>query len=80
MLFALLVAVAAWAGPAGAKDPSISPPDTGDLTGLSLSELYNLEVVQPNIIGGHADPAGQIIYGYDYVHATLIRPTYRLWC
>ena len=30
---------------------------TGDLTGLSLQELYNLDIVQPNVLGGHTPAA-----------------------
>lgn len=45
--------------------------ETADLTGLSLSELYNLEVVQPNVLGGHTHPEGQIMFGYDYMHTSM---------
>jgi hypothetical protein len=40
----------------------------GDLTGMSLNELYNLDVVQMNVLGGHTHPAGEIMFGYDYLH------------
>lgn len=39
-----------------------------DLTGLSLQELYNLDIVQPNVLGGHTHPAGQTMVGYQYMH------------
>src|SRR5271165_6558215 len=39
-----------------------------DLTGLSLEELYNLDIVQPNILGGHTHPAGQAMFGVEYMH------------
>jgi hypothetical protein len=42
-----------------------------DLTGLTLNELYNLEVVQPSILGGHTHPAGEIMVGYDYMHTHM---------
>jgi hypothetical protein len=38
-----------------------------DLTGLSLEELYNLDVIQLNVIGGHTHPAGQIMFGYEFM-------------
>jgi hypothetical protein len=40
---------------------------THDLTGLSLEELYNLDVIQLNVIGGHTHPAGQIMFGYEFM-------------
>ncbi len=42
-----------------------------DLTGLSLEQLYNLDVVQLNVLGGHTHPAGQIMFGYDYMHMNM---------
>ncbi len=39
-----------------------------DLTGLSLDQLYNLNVVQFNVLGGHTHCAGQVMFGYDYMH------------
>ena len=44
---------------------------TTDLTGLSLEELYNLEVVQPNVLGGHTHPSGQAMMGYQYMHTSM---------
>lgn len=38
-----------------------------DLTGLSLEELYNLDVIQLNVMGGHTHPAGQIMLGYEFM-------------
>ncbi len=42
-----------------------------DLTGLSLEELYNLDIVQPNVLGGHTHPSGQIMFGYEYMHTRM---------
>jgi hypothetical protein len=42
-----------------------------DLTGLSLKQLYNLNVVQLNVLGGHTHCAGQIMLGYDYMHTHM---------
>lgn len=44
---------------------------TPDLTGLSLKELYNLNVVQLNVLGGHTHCAGQVMLGYDYMHTHM---------
>ena len=41
---------------------------THDLTGLSLEELSQLDIVQLNVLGGHTHPAGQIMFGYAYMH------------
>lgn len=38
-----------------------------DLIGLSLEELYNLDVIQLNVIGSHTHPAGQIMLGYEFM-------------
>ena len=38
-----------------------------DLTALSLEELYNLDVIQLNVIGGHTHPAGQRMLGYEFM-------------
>src|SRR5436190_10308243 len=43
----------------------------GDLTGLSLQELYNLDIVQPNVLGGHTHPAGEAMFGYRYMHMNM---------
>lgn len=40
---------------------------TGDLTGLSLEQLYNLDVIQLNVAGGHTHPAGEIMFGYKFM-------------
>jgi hypothetical protein len=42
-----------------------------DLTGLSLEELYNLDVIQLNVIGGHTHPAGQKMVGYEFMFMDL---------
>src|SRR5579863_423106 len=49
--------------------PDSRPPQ--DLTGLSLQELYDLDVVQPNVLGGHTHPAGQAMFGYEYMHTRM---------
>ncbi len=38
-----------------------------DFTELSLQDLYNLDVIQLNVIGGHTHPAGQIMAGYEFM-------------
>ena len=48
-----------------------STAQTTDLTGLSLEELYNLDIVQPNVLGGHTHPAGQAMVGYEYMHMSM---------
>jgi len=48
-----------------------SAPAGGDLTGLSLEELYNMDIVQPNVLGGHTHPAGEAMFGYDYMHMSM---------
>jgi hypothetical protein len=40
---------------------------THDLTGLSLEELYNLDIIQLNVIGGHTHPAHEIMFGYEFM-------------
>jgi hypothetical protein len=42
-----------------------------DLTGLTLNELYNLNVVQLNVLGGHTHCSGQVMFGYDYTHTHM---------
>jgi hypothetical protein len=34
---------------------------------LTLEELYNLDVIQLNVIGGHTHPAGQRMLGYEFM-------------
>ena len=46
--------------------PRSSAP-AGDLTGLSLEELYNLDVIQLNVAGGHTHPAHEIMFGYEFM-------------
>jgi hypothetical protein len=48
-----------------------SSPKAADLTGLSLEELYNLDIVQPNVLGGHTHPSGQMMFGYEYMHVSM---------
>jgi len=64
----LLLAASTWA-----KDVNSTPDETKatDLTGLSLSELYNLEVIQPNVLGGHTHPAGESMIGYSFMHTRM---------
>jgi hypothetical protein len=45
--------------------------NTPDLTSLSLKELYNLNVAQLNVLGGHTHCAGQVMLGYDYTHTHM---------
>ena len=52
---------------AGADLTSRSGAPAQDLTGLSLQELYNLDIIQLNVIGGHTHPAGQIMFGYEFM-------------
>lgn len=42
-----------------------------DLTGMSLNDLYNLDIVQPNVLGGHTHPQGQMMLGYSYMHTSM---------
>src|SRR3569833_423367 len=42
-----------------------------DLTGMTLDELYNMNVVQLNVLGGHSHCSGQIMFGYDYTHTHM---------
>ncbi|MDQ2825040.1 MAG: transporter, partial [Verrucomicrobiota bacterium] len=42
-----------------------------DLTDLSLEELYNLDVIQLNVIGGHTHPAGQKMLGYEFMYMDM---------
>ena len=51
----------------GADSTPHSGAPAQDLTGLSLEELYNLDVIQLNVIGGHTHPAGQIMLGYEFM-------------
>jgi hypothetical protein len=52
---------------AGADSTPRSDAPAHDLTGLSLEELYNLDVIQLNVIGGHTHPAGQRMFGYEFM-------------
>jgi hypothetical protein len=65
-LMFLIVSVSAKDSSAAGGDANVS-----DLTGLSLQELYNLDVVQPNVLGGHTHPAGQLMFGYQYMHMSM---------
>jgi hypothetical protein len=42
-----------------------------DLTGLSLEQLSQLDIVQPNVLGGHTHVAGEIMVGYSYMHMNM---------
>jgi hypothetical protein len=43
----------------------------GDLTGLSLQELYNLDIVQMNVLGAHTHPAGEFMVGYQFMYMDM---------
>jgi hypothetical protein len=51
----------------GANSTPRSGAPAQDLTGLTLEELYNLDVIQLNVIGGHTHPAGQKMFGYEFM-------------
>lgn len=38
---------------------------------MSLEELYNLDVIQLNVIGGHTHPAGQKMLGYEFMYMDM---------
>jgi hypothetical protein len=42
-----------------------------DLTGLSLQELYNLDIVQMNVLGAHTHPAGELMVGYQFMYMDM---------
>jgi hypothetical protein len=42
-----------------------------DLTGLSIEELSQLDIVQPNVLGGHTHVAKEIMFGYRYMHMSM---------
>ena len=71
LLLSLTTAYAAEVQSSGADPapPSVSP--AHDLTGLSLEELYNIDIVQPNVLGGHTHVAGEIMFGYRYMHMNM---------
>lgn len=71
---ALIVAACAALPVSSLAADTNSVPNTSnaaDLTGLSLNELYNLNVVQLNVLGGHTHCAGQVMLGYDYMHTHM---------
>jgi hypothetical protein len=70
LLLLLTLAVAATAAEDNSKS-STGASEAGDLTGLSLQELYNLDIVQPNVLGGHTHPAGEAMFGYRYMHMNM---------
>jgi hypothetical protein len=53
--------------PVGSHSISGAGAPAEDLTGLSLEELYNLDVIQLNVIGAHTHPAGQKMFGYEFM-------------
>ena len=59
----------------GQSSGTDSTPDSSapahDLTGLSLEELYKLDIVQPNVLGGHTHLAKEIMFGYGYMHTKM---------
>jgi hypothetical protein len=72
LVFALvLLATTTSAIDLGGADVSGAFSKTTDLTGLSLHELYDLDIVQPNVLGGHTHTAGQIMVGYEYMHTHM---------
>jgi hypothetical protein len=72
LAFQTLLAVVVAATSAEYKSKTSSDASkAGDLTGLSLQELYNLDIVQPNVLGGHTHPAGQTMFGYEYMHMNM---------
>jgi hypothetical protein len=74
---AFVVGFCAWIGVitptcAGNDSATANPAaKAGDLTGLSLQELYDLDIIQPNVLGGHTHPAGQTMFGYGYMHLKM---------
>src|SRR6266487_5849053 len=67
LLLSLTPAYCAEFQSSGANSTPRSGEPAQDLTGLSLEELYNLDVIQLNVIGGHTHPAGQIMFGYEFM-------------
>jgi len=73
-LLACIASLAFTVAAAVAEDrsrPSSDPAKAADLTGLSLEQLYNLDITQPNVLGGHTHPAGQTMFGYQYMHMNM---------
>ena len=73
VLAVCLLTLTALATSISAKDNSAAsqPVKPGDLMGLSLQELYELDIVQPNVLGGHTHPPGQMMFGYQYMHMSM---------
>ena len=69
-LFQLAVVLPATSADDAASVPSAAS-KASDLTGLSLQELYNLDIVQLNVLGGHTHPSGQTMFGYRYMHMNM---------
>jgi hypothetical protein len=67
---AFVLALLALARPVLANDTA-GASKAADLTSLSLQELYNLDIVQPNVLGGHTHPEGQWMFGYEYMHMSM---------
>jgi hypothetical protein len=57
--------------PDGDLLPSPPAQQPHDLTGLSLEELSQLDIVQPNVLGGHTHIAKEIMFGYRYMHMNM---------
>lgn len=58
--------------PAMGMDMDMAPfMKPGDLTGLSLQELYNLDIVQMNVLGAHTHPAGEFMVGYQFMYMDM---------
>src|SRR6266513_3435535 len=71
LLVSLTPAYCAECQSSGANSTPRSGEPAQDLTGLSLEELYNLDVIQLNVIGGHTHPAGQRMLGDEFLFMDL---------
>jgi hypothetical protein len=74
LLAALILGQWLWipALPASAHEMSMAPSDNpSDLTGLSLQELYNLDIIQMNVLGAHTHPAGEFMVGYQFMYMDM---------
>src|SRR5256885_5724870 len=67
----LLLGACLWPGANGNLRAIGTSDKVTDLTGLSLEQLYNLDVVQVNVLGGHTHPVGQIMFGYQYMFTDM---------
>ena len=74
----LLAACVLWCGavfPAmgeRAEALTLSPDtETSDLLDLSLEDLFNLDIIQMNVLGAHTHPGGEIMFGYRYMFMNM---------